>query len=100
MAIFTRKKTDERTSRLVKLFDAMGDPNRFKIIGVLAKNKEICVSEVAEEVGITTAGVSQHMKILENAGLVERNRMGQKICYTINKKDKDNKKVFDMVLGR
>ena len=100
MAIFTRKKTDNRTNRLVKVFNAIGDPNRYKIIGVLADNKEICVSEVAEKVGITTAGVSQHMKILENAGLVERNRLGQKICYTINKDDKDNKKVIDMVLGR
>ncbi len=80
MALFTRKKTDERASKMVKLFDALGDPNRYKIIGVLANNKEICVSEVAEKVGITTAGVSQHMKILENAGFVERNRMGRKFA--------------------
>ncbi|MDX1765975.1 MAG: metalloregulator ArsR/SmtB family transcription factor [Candidatus Saccharimonadales bacterium] len=100
MPIFNRKKTDQRTTALVKKFDAIGDANRLKIIQVLSNNKEICVSEVAEQVGITTAGVSQHMKVLENAGLVERNRMGQKICYTISKKDKDNRKMLDMVLGR
>jgi len=100
MPIFNRKKTDHRSIKLVKKFDAVGDANRFKIVQVLSSNKEICVSEVAEKVGITTAGVSQHMKVLENAGLVERNRMGQKICYTINKKDKDNKKMLDMVIGR
>jgi ArsR family transcriptional regulator len=66
------------------LFSALGDANRFQIFKLLSSNQDLCVSEVAQEIGISTAGVSQHMKILEHAGLVEPNRMGQRICYRIN----------------
>jgi DNA-binding transcriptional ArsR family regulator len=72
--------------QIVNVFHALGDPNRFKIIRLLSGSTSLCVSEVALKVGITTAGVSQHMKILERVGLVKPKRMGQKICYQIDYK--------------
>ena len=94
------KKNVSSDSRMVRMFDALGDATRFKVVRILARKKEICVSEIADEVGISTAGASQHLKILEQAGLVNRNRMGQKICYTIKRDDANSKKIYDLVLDR
>jgi len=81
-------KTD-KPGQLSDTFRALGDANRLKIIKLLAGDKNLCVSEVASEVGITVDGISQHMKILEKAGLVVPEREGQKICYRINNNNKN-----------
>lgn len=97
--IKSRKKSTD-PGRIVKAFNALGDATRFKLIKILARKEELCVSELASEVGITTAGASQHLKVLEQAGLIDRNRNGQKICYSINKSSSENKKLFDVVLNK
>lgn len=84
-------------SSLVEIFNALGDKTRFKLLRLLKANNEICVSELAEEVGISTAGVSQQLKILEKAGLVSRQRMGQKICYQLSQSTKLNQKILDLI---
>ena len=100
LSLKSRGKGASTDSKLVKLFDALGDSTRFKLVRLLARKEELCVSELADQVGISTAGASQHLKILEHAGLVDRNRMGQKICYTINKEDQANEQLFDMILDK
>jgi len=75
-------KTDDLN--LVSIFSALGDNTRLKLYKTLRKETEICVSSMADVVGITAAGASQHLKILEKANLINRNRYGQKVCYTIN----------------
>ena len=94
------KKDASVNAKLIRAFDALGDATRFKLVKLLEKHDDICVSEIASEVGISTAGASQHLKILEQAGLVDRKRQGQKICYRINRENNENKRLIDMVLGR
>jgi len=72
------------TKRLQSVFSALGDESRYKIIRLLGQTEQLCVSEVAAEVGISVAGVSQHMRVLERAGLVRPRRNGQKMCYQIS----------------
>lgn len=96
---FWKRKPDEEQSKLVTIFSALGDQTRFRLVRILAQKDEICVSELANEVGITPAGASQHLKILEQSGLIKRNRMGQKICYTIIRTNNVNKRIVEMVLG-
>lgn len=100
LGIKSREKVTKPDSRMVKMFGALGDSTRFKLVQLLARKEELCVSDLAHQVGISTAGASQHLKILEQAGLVDRNRNGQKICYTINKTDRENRRLFDMILSR
>ncbi len=68
---------------LVQSFNALGDKTRFQLFKLLATKQQICVSQLAEELQITPACVSQHMKILAEAGLVERLRNGQRVCFQI-----------------
>ena len=71
-------------NRLSKLFDALGDTNRFKIFTLLLEAKgNICVTEFSEIFGISVPAASQQLKSLELAGLIERIRNGQMTCYNV-----------------
>lgn len=72
------------TATLPKVFNALGDSTRFELFKLIAEKQEICTSQLAERLGISTACVSQHMKILADAGLVDRIRDGQRVCYEIS----------------
>lgn len=99
MALRLRRKSAHTEKKLITLFNALGDATRFRLIQILADREELCVSELAREIGISTAGASQHLKILEHAGLVDRHRFGQKICYQINKQNGENKRLFELILA-
>jgi ArsR family transcriptional regulator len=85
-------------SELVEVFSALGDKTRFRLLELLIKEEDICVSELAAQVSISNAGVSQQLKILEKAGLITRTRQGQRICYEVNRKSSQAKQILS-VLG-
>lgn len=87
----------QTAEEFAKTFSALGDKTRFRLFQLLSENKEICVSQLAEELSITPACVSQHMKILSDAGLVERARNGQKVCYEIST-DSPSKKALSKLI--
>ena len=80
----------------VKIFSALGDSTRFKLFNILAREDKICVSEIADQIGISTAGASQQLKVLEGAGMIRRRRMGQKVCYALSD-DKQVRKILDAI---
>lgn len=86
--VFLKKKTAVSSNEAIQIFDALGDATRFRIMSILLQRDDICVSELAEEVKISTPGVSQQLKTLERSGLLERKRMGQKICYRLRSEDR------------
>jgi ArsR family transcriptional regulator, lead/cadmium/zinc/bismuth-responsive transcriptional repressor len=95
--IFSKTKNIDTDKQLVAIFSALGDKTRYQILKILSKEEDICVSELASAVGISNAGVSQQLKVLEQAGLVERNRMGQKICYSIRNNSDVNRKLYKLI---
>ena len=74
----------DKCEDFAKTFSALGDKTRFRLFQLLGEKNEICVSDLASELSITPACVSQHMKILTEAGLVNRVREGQRVCYEIS----------------
>jgi len=54
----------------IKVTKALSDPNRVKMVKMLQK-KEMCVCEIQAALEIAQPTVSKHLKILEEAGLVE-----------------------------
>jgi DNA-binding transcriptional ArsR family regulator len=57
-------------------FAALADPTRRAILGRLAEG-EATVKELAEPFPMTVQAVSQHLKVLERAGLISRSRTAQ-----------------------
>lgn len=73
---------DEDLSTLCK---ALGHPARVQIIRILAK-KGTCISgDLADAVDLAPSTVSEHLRILKEAGLVQGTIDGPRRCYCINK---------------
>ncbi len=78
------EKIDEGAIKLqTKVFKALSDPARLKIIKLLTFKKEMCVCELMVALNMAQPTVSHHLKILEIAGLVKSNKRGKWIFYSI-----------------
>lgn len=77
--------TDEVAVTLAKMFKALGDPARVKLISLIAASPdgEACVCDLTEPVGLAQPTVSHHMKQLVEAGLVSREQRGRWAYYRI-----------------
>ena len=65
------------TSRLDATFAALADPTRRAILARLASG-EASVTELAEPFAMTQPAISKHLKVLERAGLISRDRDAQR----------------------
>jgi DNA-binding transcriptional ArsR family regulator len=68
----------------VHLFQALADPVRLRIIESM-KSKERAVGDIVERMDIHQSGVSRHLRILSEAGLVQMRPDGQKRLYSLRK---------------
>jgi DNA-binding transcriptional ArsR family regulator len=59
------------------MFDALGDPTRRAMIGLLAQGPAT-VSALSEPLGVTVTAVGQHLRLLEQAGLAASEKRGRK----------------------
>jgi ArsR family transcriptional regulator len=55
----------------------VADPARLRLISLLAKADEACVCELTEPLGLTQPTVSHHLRVLADAGLVDREQRGR-----------------------
>ena len=84
-------------TKLSTLFNALGDPVRFKLFRLLVVNKDVCVSDIANILNVSVPAASYQLKALEVAGLVRRDRRGKTVCYCVRKDDPIVKSVMRMV---
>ncbi|HEX4196334.1 MAG TPA: metalloregulator ArsR/SmtB family transcription factor [Caulobacteraceae bacterium] len=64
------------------VFEALAEPNRRKILGLLRRS-ELPAGALVEAVGLSQPGVSKHLKSLREAGLVSMRADGQRRLYRI-----------------
>jgi ArsR family transcriptional regulator len=67
----------------VKIMKALSDPNRVKILKILQHKSDMCVCELKSLLHIAQPTVSKHLKILEEAGLVEYRKDGLWVNYSL-----------------
>jgi ArsR family transcriptional regulator len=65
-------------------FKALGHPVRLGIALRLAEEPETCACDFAELFEVSQPTVSQHLKVLREAGLVTTRRRGTQICYSLD----------------
>ena len=73
-----------------EMFKVLSVETRVRIIELLKGQGPLGAKDIAATIGITTAAVSQHLKILKQAGLVRSERKGYWIPYTIDEKAMEN----------
>lgn len=66
-----------RANTISRTFAALSDPTRLTILARLAKQGEMTVQDIARPFAMSLPAVSQHLKVLEQAGLISRSRIGQ-----------------------
>lgn len=76
----------EAQNQLSGLLKAMAHPARIAILQrILISNTCIC-GDLVEELGLAQATISQHLKELKTAGLIQGTIEGVSVCYCINPK--------------
>lgn len=75
--------------RLPNIFNAVSDPTRCRIFRLLmvTHGEDVKVSDIAHIMDMTLPAISQQLKILEQSGLVNREKIGQIVHYSIRKDD-------------
>jgi len=66
------------------MFKTLGEPTRLKIIRLLA-TRELCVCDLEEIMQFSQPRISQHLKVLKQAGLVTERKEGQRTICSLNK---------------
>lgn len=73
---------------LARFYKALGDETRLRLVELLAhqeRGRALCVGRLAQELGVTSSAVSQHLRVLKDLGLVRGERRGYRIHYYLNR---------------
>lgn len=73
-------------NRLATLFKALGHPARLAIVDHLLKVNTCIAGDIVEELPLAQPTISQHLKELKHAGLIEGHIEGNAICYCLDEK--------------
>jgi DNA-binding transcriptional ArsR family regulator len=68
---------------LNEAFKALSDPTRRKILDLL-KERDMTAGEIADQFDMSKPSISQHLKLLKHAGLIQDEKQGQFIIYSLN----------------
>ena len=73
---------DRRLEKMERIFQALGDATRLRILGLLARG-ETCVCDIHESLKIAQPKTSRHLAYLRRAGLVEDRKKGLWVYYRL-----------------
>lgn len=84
MALNKKGMFEEIDQELAEFAKAIAHPARIAILKVLAEKNSCICGEIVEVIPLAQATVSQHLKELKNAGLIQGSISGPKSCYCLN----------------
>ena len=89
----------DKVEKLAELFKALSDPTRLKLVKLLndcqpgvCQGGPLCVNALAHQLGVSQSAVSQHLRILRQAGLVRGARQGAFMHYSLDPEGLDKYK--------
>jgi ArsR family transcriptional regulator len=66
------------------MFQALADGTRLKILELLKRETELCVSDIAKHFDMKQPSISHHLDVLKRAGLVTSEKRGREVYYSFN----------------
>ena len=82
---FVQKKAlpEQTVERLSRLFSALSDPTRLKILHALTVTEELCVCDLAALAELSVSAVSHQLRLLRDRDLVRARRDGRMVYYSV-----------------
>ncbi|MFI6376916.1 ArsR/SmtB family transcription factor [Streptomyces sp. NPDC050546] len=77
---------EQRAVELAKVFKALGDPVRLRLLSMIAsrgEGGEVCVCELTPAFELSQPTISHHLKLLRQAGLIDCERRGTWVYYWV-----------------
>lgn len=68
------------------IFAALGDPTRLKLVKRLCDDGPLSITALTEGLHVTRQGISKHLKIMEDVGLINGERQGREMIYELSQK--------------
>lgn len=68
----------------IKAIKALSDESRLRMMALLNSRSYLCVCEIREIIGLSQPTVSSHLKILEDAGLIDHQKDGLWVNYSVS----------------
>ncbi len=82
-SVCTDVLSENAAESLARSFTALSDPVRLRLLSCVASADEVCACDLLEPSGRSQPTVSHHMKLLVDAGLVEREKRGLWVWYRV-----------------
>lgn len=70
--------------RLIQMMKALGHPARWQIVRFLGNNPQCITGDIVDVLPLAQATVSQHLKVLRDAGLICGTIEGPAVCYCLD----------------
>lgn len=70
--------------RLARMLKALGNPVRFQIVEFLAASQTCITNDIVKQLPLAQSTISQHLKVLREAGLIRGEIEGPATCYCLN----------------
>jgi ArsR family transcriptional regulator len=75
----------EPVEELAEIFKALSDPTRLRLVKLLSEHRgALCVNALAHQLGVSQSAVSQHLRVLRQARLVQGVRHGYHVHYSLD----------------
>ena len=75
----------EQAKARARILKALGHPARVRILRLLISRSECICGEICEEMPLAQSTISQHLKIMKEAGIIQGEVDGPRICYCVNR---------------
>lgn len=76
---------EDEAVRMASALRVMADPARLRLVNLLAQRPESCVCDLTPVLGLTQPTVSHHLKVLYEAGLLDREQRGRWVYYRLRR---------------
>lgn len=88
-------------NQLATMAKAVAHPARIAILQHILKVRSCICGDLVDEIGLAQATISQHLRELKNAGLLQGNVEGTSVCYCIHPETyKQFQKMFEELFGK
>lgn len=91
----------KRTKDIALIAKVFAHPARVAILEYISKQKDCICSDIVDEIGLSQPTISQHLQVINKAGLLKGNFKGKSICYCINvKKFQEFQELFNSFFNK